>query len=59
MTDSWMASPTDLVCPDLFQSNGTLLQYSCLENPMDGGARCSVMTSRGEEMGREAASRGK
>ena len=38
MTDSWMASPTDLVCPDLFQSNGTLLQYSCLENPMDGGA---------------------
>ena len=23
---------------DLGESNGTLLQYSCLENPMDGGA---------------------
>ena len=23
---------------DSVESNGTLLQYSCLENPMDGGA---------------------
>ena len=22
------------------EGNGTPLQYSCLENPMDGGARC-------------------
>ena len=25
-------------CTHLTQGNGTLLQYSCLENPMDGGA---------------------
>ena len=28
-----------LLCPFIFgEGNGTLLQYSCLENPMDGGA---------------------
>ena len=25
-------------CPQLGEGNGTPLQYSCLENPMDGGA---------------------
>ena len=25
------------------ESNGTLLQYSCLENPMDGGARWAAV----------------
>ena len=25
-------------CPDFGESNGTPLQYSCLESPMDGGA---------------------
>ena len=25
--------------PPAGEDNGTLLQYSCLENPMDGGAR--------------------
>ena len=33
---------SDLVCCSLFlldgEGNGTPLQYSCLENPMDGGA---------------------
>ena len=27
-----------LWCLDLGEGNGTPLQYSCLENPMDGGA---------------------
>ena len=26
------------VCCDIGEGNGTPLQYSCLENPMDGGA---------------------
>ena len=26
------------ICPVNGEGNGTLLQYSCLENPMDGGA---------------------
>ena len=25
------------------EGNGTLLQYSCLENPMDGGARWAAV----------------
>ena len=25
------------------EGNGTLLQYSCLENPMDGGAWCAAV----------------
>ena len=25
------------------ESNGTPLQYSCLENPMDGGAWCATV----------------
>ena len=25
------------------EGNGTLLQYSCLENPMDGGAWCTTV----------------
>ena len=29
---------------DLFgEGNGTLLQYSCLESPMDGGAWCAAV----------------
>ena len=28
------------------EGNGNLLQYSCLENPMDGGAWCRPMGSQ-------------
>ena len=33
------------ITPDIFNLNldGTLLQYSCLENPMDGGARWAAV----------------
>ena len=36
----WVAifSPGDLPNPGIEPGNGTLLQYSCLENPMDGRA---------------------
>ena len=30
-------------CRQLGESNGNLLQYSCLENPMDGGAWWAVV----------------
>ena len=26
------------------EGNGNPLQYSCLENPMDGGARCRLLS---------------
>ena len=26
------------------EGNGNLLQYSCLENPMDGGAWCRLLS---------------
>ena len=29
---------TNSYMPDAGEGNGTPLQYSCLENPMDGGA---------------------
>ena len=36
---SWMQSKFALFLPPFFrEDNGTPLQYSCLENPMDGGA---------------------
>ena len=38
---SWMQTETwfyMLLCEYLGEGNGTPLQYSCLENPMDGGA---------------------
>ena len=31
------------VCVCLGEGNGTPLQYSCLENPMDGGAWCAAV----------------
>ena len=40
--DGWMASPTQQIWvwvnSGVGEGNSTLLQYSCLENPMDGGA---------------------
>ena len=35
---SWWLSGKELACQCWGEGNGTLLQYSCLENPMDGGA---------------------
>ena len=37
----WLFSGIDLIARFIIlpgEGNGTLLQYSCLENPMDGGA---------------------
>ena len=37
----WPCSPLQKLCPSLIhdgEGNGTPLQYSCLANPMDGGA---------------------
>ena len=31
------------LCPTTGEGNGTPLQYSCLENPMDGGAWCTAI----------------
>ena len=33
-----------------FKGNGTLLQYSCLENPMDGGAWCREESDTTEQL---------
>ena len=40
----------DLVCVYIYirESNGTPLQYSCLENPMDGGAWWAAVHGVGE-----------
>ena len=35
---SWWLSGKELACQCWGEGNGTPLQYSCLENPMDGGA---------------------
>ena len=35
---SWLNAWITQVCLDFGEGNGTQLQYSCLENPMDGGA---------------------
>ena len=31
------------------EGNGNSLQYSCLENPMDGGAWCRLLTVHGSQ----------
>jgi len=34
----YLALNKHLLCPTIGEGSGTPLQYSCLENPMDGGA---------------------
>ena len=36
---SVMKQNLDRILPENGEGNGTLLQYSCLEHPMDGGSR--------------------
>ena len=38
VTNSWYFEENNNVVKFLGEGNGTPLQYSCLENPMDGGA---------------------
>ena len=38
-----LTSHIDLLNIDLGEGNGTPLQYSCLENPMDGGAWWAIV----------------
>ena len=33
------------------EGNGNPLQYSCLENPMDGGAWCRLLSMRSQRVG--------
>ena len=33
------------------EGNGNPLQYSCLENPMDGGAWCRVLSTGSQRVG--------
>ena len=35
------------------EGNGNPLQYSCLENPMDGGAWCRLLSMRSQRVGNE------
>ena len=37
---SWLKSPSAVI---FGEGNGTPLQYSCLENPMDGGAQWAAV----------------
>ena len=35
------------------EGNGKLLQYSCLENPMDGGAWCRLLSMGSQRVGHD------
>ena len=35
------------------EGNGNPLQYSCLENPMDGGARCRLLPMGSQRVGHD------
>ena len=35
------------------EGNGNPLQYSCLENPMDGGAWCRVLSKGSQRVGHD------
>ena len=38
-------------CPNHEEGNGNPLQYSCLENPMDGGAWCRLLSMGSQRVG--------
>ena len=42
-TGAWRAAVHGITKSRIPQGNGTPLQYSCLENPMEGGARWAVV----------------
>ena len=37
------------------EGNGNPLQYSCLENPMDGGAWCRLLSMGSQRVGHDGA----
>ena len=42
-------------CPNHGEGNGNPLQYSCLENPMDGGAWCRLLSMGSKRVGHDWA----